>query len=144
MMSKKFNSDILKVTDGFICHQVNCQGVMGAGLALQVKKKWPDVYQQYINHSAPEMLGQIQCIDVAENLVVVNMFAQLSYGRMGRYTNYEAFASCLEQLRTVQHDVAIHFPIGIGCGHGGANWDIINEMITQILGDKHRVFLHQL
>lgn len=30
-----------------ICHQVNCQGVMGAGLAKQIRIRWPEVYVDY-------------------------------------------------------------------------------------------------
>jgi len=33
--------DILTVKKGYVCHQVNIQGIMGAGLALQIKNKWP-------------------------------------------------------------------------------------------------------
>lgn len=29
----------------YICQQVNCRGVMGAGLALKIRRKWPVVYQ---------------------------------------------------------------------------------------------------
>jgi len=39
--------DILKVKSGFIVHQVNCQKVMGGGLALAIRKKWPIVYERY-------------------------------------------------------------------------------------------------
>ena len=30
-----------------ICHQVNCQGVMGAGIAKQIRARWPEVYEDY-------------------------------------------------------------------------------------------------
>ena len=30
-----------------ICHQVNCQGVMGSGIAKQVREKYPNVYNSY-------------------------------------------------------------------------------------------------
>lgn len=28
----------------YICQQVNCKGVMGAGLAMQIRSQWPVVY----------------------------------------------------------------------------------------------------
>lgn len=51
-MSIKFvNGNILtfpeRDEDTIICHQVNCKGVMGAGLAKQIRDKWPDVYDRY-------------------------------------------------------------------------------------------------
>ena len=30
-----------------VCHQVNCQGVMGAGLAAQIRRMFPGVYDDY-------------------------------------------------------------------------------------------------
>lgn len=30
-----------------ICHQVNCQGVMGSGVAKEVRERFPNVYEQY-------------------------------------------------------------------------------------------------
>ena len=32
-----------------ILHQVNCQGVMGAGLAKQIRGRYPNVYEKYKN-----------------------------------------------------------------------------------------------
>lgn len=41
--------NILDVTEGIIIHQVNCQNVMGAGVALQLSRKYPIVKQEYHN-----------------------------------------------------------------------------------------------
>ena len=30
-----------------IAHQVNCLGIMGGGIALQIKNKWPKVFEEY-------------------------------------------------------------------------------------------------
>ncbi len=37
---KIINGNLLEVKKGIIAHQCNCKGVMGAGIALQIKKKW--------------------------------------------------------------------------------------------------------
>ena len=31
----------------YYCHQVNCQGRMGSGIAKAIKEKWPVVYSEY-------------------------------------------------------------------------------------------------
>jgi O-acetyl-ADP-ribose deacetylase (regulator of RNase III) len=31
----------------YICHQVNCQGVMGSGIARQIRERYPVVYLYY-------------------------------------------------------------------------------------------------
>lgn len=48
-MLKVIEGDILTVTHGIIAHQCNCRGVMGAGLALQVRNKYSKVYSEYID-----------------------------------------------------------------------------------------------
>ena len=66
----------------------------------------------------------------------MRIFAQYDYGYgPRRYTNYEAFACCLENLNKLVPDyVPIAFPYKIGCGLGGGDWDII-----QLMGRKHPV-----
>ena len=42
--------NLLDAQTDVIAHQVNCQGVMGSGVAKQIKEKWPDVFKQYDYH----------------------------------------------------------------------------------------------
>ncbi|MDM5320060.1 hypothetical protein QUF57_08725 [Bacillus pumilus] len=46
-MIKKVDGNILETSEDIICHQVNCKGVMGAGLAKQIKSKYLNVYKEY-------------------------------------------------------------------------------------------------
>ena len=50
MSIKHVKGDILTTPtrneDTVICHQVNCCGVMGAGLAKQIRDKWPVVFDE--------------------------------------------------------------------------------------------------
>ena len=41
------NGDVLDSGADVICHQVNCRGVMGAGIARQIKKRYYWAYEQY-------------------------------------------------------------------------------------------------
>jgi O-acetyl-ADP-ribose deacetylase (regulator of RNase III) len=41
------HSNLLEVKSGIICHQVNCIGAMGTGIALQIRNKWPVVFNDY-------------------------------------------------------------------------------------------------
>lgn len=42
--------DILSIHRGIIVHQVNCQRVMGAGLALKIRRKY---YRHYLDYMGP-------------------------------------------------------------------------------------------
>ncbi|WP_411668007.1 hypothetical protein [Bacillus subtilis] len=39
-MIKIIQGDLLEAKENIIAHQVNCKGVMGSGIALQIKKKY--------------------------------------------------------------------------------------------------------
>ena len=41
------NGNILNCSENIIVHQTNCLGVMGAGLALQLRKKYPIIFDKY-------------------------------------------------------------------------------------------------
>ena len=46
-MIKIVNGNIVSAKEQIIAHQVNCRGVMGAGLALQIRNKYSEVYEEY-------------------------------------------------------------------------------------------------
>lgn len=137
------NGNILDVTEGIIVHQVNCKGVMGAGLAKQIRNKYPVVYTKYrefINGADPtSLLGKHQITRVTNTLIVLNIFGQLNYGTSTMQTDYAAFENALstfsnlyklsEKVNT-KHS-PIYFPYGIGCGLAGGDWNIISKLIDK-------------
>ena len=142
-MIKYVKGDLLDSHCDYICHQVNCRGVMGSGIAKQIRERFPEVYDSYkelCNEFEPEvLLGTIDIVEVEEGArEIVNIFGQLDYGRDGKkYTSYDAFANALDLIDAyVPEDWSIGFPKYIGCGLGGGNWNIIVNMIEEIL-DSH-------
>lgn len=80
----------------YICQQVNCKGVMGAGLAMQICIQWPVVYRRYLEFchgNDGNKLGTYQEVLVEPKLYVVNLFGQNGYSRGERQTNYAALAA---------------------------------------------------
>lgn len=129
--------NILDVTEGIICHQVNCKGVFGAGLALQIREKYPVVYQKYIdwyNHDYWS-LGVVQLVTISPALRVCNLAGQYSYGRDKQYTNYEALRVGFKALANLagRDNAKIYIPYKMGCGLAGGNWDIASKIIEEIL-----------
>ena len=136
----------------YICHQVNCQGVMGAGIAKQIRERWPRVYESYkhfvdsINRKGEPLLGKILISNINGPTRVINMFSQDVYGYDGgRYTSYDAFANCLMLIKDhVYKHRSIGFPMNIGCGLGGGNWNVISALIEEILGEDYDVRIYEL
>lgn len=75
--------DLLKVKRGIICHQVNCKYVMGAGLAAQIRKAYPEHYSDYMSRYAH--LGGLCITQINSDLYVIGIYGQDSYGRNGLY-----------------------------------------------------------
>ena len=143
------NADLLNSDCNFICHQVNCQGKMGSGVAKQIRDRWPEVYSNYARVANSKMLGKVQILYIEDANIprqcVVNMFSQENYGYDGaRYTSYDAFWNCLNELKNqIPKGATIAFPYKIGCGLGGANWEIIEKMIDVVFKD-YGVFIYKL
>ncbi len=131
------DGNILDKTHGIICHQVNSEGVMGAGLALSIKNKYPVVYKEYMEvyNTGQWRTGRVSYTEVADGLFVANLCAQGMYGYGGRFTDYEALEQCIESVKGFAPELPIYFPYGIGCGLAGGDWEIVSEMIEKIIPD---------
>lgn len=123
-----------------VCHQVNCLGVMGAGLALQIKKMHPGVYKNYRDKcrqiaGAIGGLGDVQfCSVIADaGYIIANVFGQYGYGRDKQYTDYDALRKAFQQIAMSFPTYTVRIPYLMGCGLGGGNWDIVYQIIEETL-----------
>jgi O-acetyl-ADP-ribose deacetylase (regulator of RNase III) len=133
------SGDIFNSNADVICHQVNCQGVMGAGIAKQVRTLYPKIYTRYVQickEHRGHTLGRIMLDQVNDTRTICSMFAQEYYGRDKRYTDYNAFRKCLRCLanNTVPHST-IALPYNIGCGLAGGDWNIVLPIIKEELAN---------
>lgn len=135
----------------YICHQVNCQGVMGSGVAKQVRERYPEVYDAYRDrcfsggYLVTWNIGTTQFVECHDGKTIVNMFAQIDYGKTSRHTDYFAFAECLTDIiNNIPVGETVAMPYKIGCGLGGGDWDVIYSMIESALGGSYNVELWQL
>lgn len=146
MAVKVINGDLFATNAKYICHQVNCQGRMGSGVAKTVRSEFPEAYTQYREAcSKGSCLGMAQFV-ASNGKVIINMFAQNRYGYDGRrYTDYNAFMNCLSEIRdAVPGGETIAMPYGIGCGLGGGDWATVYGMIERELGQDYTVELWRI
>lgn len=121
--------NILNIKNGIIVQQVNCRGVMGGGLALQIRNKWPVVYKEYRNKRKWE-LGDFQIIGVEPNIWVANVAGQFDFGHNKCHTDYEAWKRVLPKLAKLPRQ--LYFPYKIGCGLAGGDWDVMLPLIREL------------
>ena len=151
-MVKYIKGNLLDSDCEYICHQVNCQGVMGSGIAKQIRERWPYVFSSYHNYCSRHLgdtsglLGNIWCVKLNDTRWVINIFSQDKFGYDGtRFTSYDAFAKCLTAMRDrLSKGSTIGFPKNIGCGLGGGNWKVISALIEEILGEEYDVYIYEL
>lgn len=126
-----------------ILHQVNCQGVMGSGVAKQVKEKYPIVFEQYKSwcddpELKPSLLGRIQTVHIDDTgkHAIVNLFAQDKFGYDGNcYTDYEALKQCLTEVNKAFAGCTVAIPYLMACHRGGGDWSVVSKMIEETLTD---------
>ena len=133
--------DLLEATEPVIAQGCNCQGVMGSGVALAIRRKWPVVAQHYelIYRNYGLKPGQVILVGIAEGITVANCMTQEYYGGDGRqYVDYAAVRECFKYLADKHvpragDGNAIAMP-KIGAGLGGGDWEVIEKIIEEELG----------
>lgn len=123
---------------------VNCMGVMGRGLALNIKNKYPIVYSEYIalcnqhKNNRSKLLGHVQPVSVDGLTTYCNIFGQFNYGTDKRQMNYEAIFQALEYQAQIAKNTPrmdFYFPLNMGAGLAGGAWMVIESMINSLFAD---------
>ena len=131
------NGDIFNGDENMICHQVNCLGIMGGGIASTIRKKFPQTYIHYNaickNRTPEELLGKVLFYN-ENNRVIANCFGQASIGTSEVQTNYEKLEQCLKKVErdAWKRHLTVAIPYKIGCGLAGGDWQIVEKMIKDI------------
>ena len=136
------NGDIFDYVqkDDVVLHQVNCKGVMGGGIAYQIKNMFPDVYQTYSDYCKKHDYNCLSdFLPVKTKLdsisfIIGNCFGQNGFGK-GLQTNYDALKNCFEQTKLLFPHNRILIPHSIGCGLAGGDWNIVFKMIENVFAD---------
>lgn len=142
--------DLFDAPRGLICHQVNCKGNMGRGVARTFREKYPRAYYRYLamcqTSSAETLLGI--CLFNKENNdhISCSMFAQDNWrGHNVCNTDYNAFKECCREIKEfiiynkLSCDYPINMPYGIGAGLGGGDWLIIYSILEEEFQDYNLI-----
>jgi len=149
-MIEQIEGDLFSVTEGYIIHGCNAQGVMGAGVAKLIKEQYPLAFKDYamclqakrtLNKPA---LGSSTYSRQENGVVIVNAVTQEFMGTDKRHTDYDAVRICFEEFmdeidshENIYEDVprVLNFPL-IGCGLGGGDWNVIEQIIEEEIDDS--------
>ena len=158
-MIKIINGNLFDSKANFIVHQVNCQGVMGSGVALQVKERYPHVFTEYLKYLklykkkkiSPLGFAQFVPVDVwalsmvntlsADGIIaydtnyqyIVNLFGQDTYGT-GLHTDLPALKRAMKTIAQIAKSIGatVAMPYRIASCRGGASWHTVYEIIEEV------------
>ena len=129
------NGDILKATENIICHQVNEDGVMGGGLALQIATAYPkvnDLYKKfcdYCDYNVEHLLGESVLVSIDNSHFIANCFTQNKF-----VTDLLAIDKCFGDLlaKVNLKDFTVAIPYKYGCGIAKGDWNQIEEKFRRL------------
>jgi hypothetical protein len=123
---------------------VNCVGVMGKGIALEFKKRYPQMFAAYARacRDGEVQVGSLHVFAI-DNLQIIN-FPTKQHWRDG--SQYQWISDGLHALRRhllqfPGHHVTIP---ALGCSNGGLLWPVVGQMTHDILaGLPLHIFSYQ-
>ena len=136
-------ADITKPT--IIAHGCNTRGVMGAGIALTIKNKFPGAYKKYRDayermmeqypEDAPDYLdlGNVIFHRESPNLIIANCITQTLGGK--RPLNYVALIESMNTVIKYGRLYEIRFPL-IGGGLGGGDPKTLIDIYSDLFDNN--------
>lgn len=127
--------NIFDTTMQCIVNPVNTDGVMGAGLALVFKKKFPDMYKTYKNlcQQGKINIGKPQLfIDYKTKTYILNFPTTKHWWNPSKLEYIDEGLRYFSSHYKTYKINSIAFP-ALGCGKGGLKWEDVYEVMMNNL-----------
>ena len=131
--------DIFESDAEALVNPVNCVGVMGAGLAAQFKRRFPENFSAYrsvctLGQLKPGVLFIFERGDcVLSPRYIVNFPTKLHWRERSDLRYISSGLEALLQEVRARHIKSVAIP-PIGCGLGGLDWDSVLVLIERSFG----------
>ena len=141
MVYQEIEGDLIKMSKrgdfDIIAHGCNCKKNWGAGIALQMRGKYPKAYESDFN-SSPN-LGDYSICEEYDNVIVLNIYSQLYPGKPkasydSEFMRYQAIENAMIKINENYKGSHIGLPL-IGAGLAGLKWQKIKKIIKNCLTD---------
>lgn len=153
MIIYKRNKSIFDSSAAFMVNPVNCKGVMGAGLALEIKKRFPEnfkYYHEYCSKSSPKGGDLIWYIPEASKVVegeraIINFCTKEDWKKPSKL---EWVEKGVKQLVTIFEEKYLdgNYPTPLlalpmlGCGKGGLEVsEVLNIFSSEFANCKYDI-----
>ncbi|HEX7569184.1 MAG TPA: macro domain-containing protein, partial [Verrucomicrobiae bacterium] len=136
-MFKALIGDLFTSEAQTLVNTVNCVGVMGKGVALEFKKRFPSLFEDYTERCDQKLvrLGEPYVYRGAGGKLVVNFPTKGHWRSPSRLADIESGLNFIVQHYAEWGITSIAFP-PLGCGNGGLEWAEVGPLIY---GKLHRL-----
>lgn len=134
-----FDADIMINT-------VNCVGVMGAGVALAFKKRFPEMFDDYAEKCRSGIIRPglpsvwLQKDMISKDIEIINFPTKNHWKNPSEYHYIDDGLEWLSKYLEDKSGKVVTLP-ALGCGHGGLDWDRVRSMIAEKLKTLQRIYM---
>jgi len=120
---------------------VNCVSVMGAGVALAFKTKYPEMFKEYVKScktgelkpGSPTTWSNGDMF--SSGITIINFPTKNHWRRPSKYEYVESGLKWLANYLQDKNDKVVTLP-ALGCGHGGLEWKNVKILINKYLRES--------
>lgn len=149
-MIRYITGDLLSADTDAIVNTVNTVGVMGKGIALQFKERYPhnfSVYSQACKEKSiyPGKLLVVKDCYLGNDILIINFPTKVEWYRKSEYSYIEDGLKNLVEIISMYNIRSIAIP-PLGCGNGGLRWMNVKSLIEKYLNpvsDRVEIFIYE-
>lgn len=140
--------DIFESNASAIINTVNLVGIMGKGLALQFKKRYPENFKAYKLACQNGSIGIgklfVTKTGADENIrYIINFPTKKDWRKPSEYVYIEEGLNDLERIIEQLNLKSVAIP-PLGAGNGGLEWSVVRQMITdRFSGSATDIFVYE-
>lgn len=133
-MIKVLIGDMFQSNVQTLVNTVNCVGIMGKGVALEFKKRWPGLMQDYENRCAQKLVkpGVPYIYNDMLGTSIVNFPTKDHWRSASRLADIQKGLDLFLENYKAWNITSVAFP-PLGCGNGGLEWELVGPIMYRSL-----------
>lgn len=136
-MIKYLTGEVINTKSDYIAFPANPEGIMGSGLALDIKNTYPNVWVEYkrkCRELGNGLIGTYEPIRVVDSdLIILACFTQRSASVTAKTTDLNELKKVFKLIEKATKDKkTITVPYRYGCGVNNAKWEEVHQIFYDI------------
>jgi O-acetyl-ADP-ribose deacetylase (regulator of RNase III) len=117
-----------------LVNTINCVGVMGAGIALEMRLRYPEMFRQYVQlcELSEIEIGKLWLYKVNQNQMILNFPTKKHWKYPSKFDYIESGLKRFLEFYTDNNISSIAFPL-LGTSHGGLNNEAVLDLMEKYL-----------